>query len=103
MTDTMYNPASEPYISHFEGNRRIFEYIERFVCPTTTSDCVLGGSPFTFAGEVNAATELEELEAALVLKESNMASAPTTAASKLVARGEGASRAVWTLHELARP
>lgn len=81
---------------------RVFEYIERFVCPTTTSDCILGGSPFAFAGDVAAATELAELEAALVLKESPMARAPTGASGDLVPRGKGASRSVWSLHELNR-
>jgi hypothetical protein len=44
LTDTMYNPARWPYISHFEGTERIIEHIEKFVCPTTTSDQILGGS-----------------------------------------------------------
>ena len=99
MTDTMYNPASEPYVTHFEGNRRVFEYIERFVCPTTTSDCILGGSPFVFARDAIASSELAELEAALVLKESEMADPPTRAVGQLVPRGEGPARKVWALHE----
>ena len=99
MTDTMYNPASEPHVTHFEGNRRVFEYIERFVCPTTTSDTVLGGTPFTFAGDDAAAKSLAELEAALVLEAGEMASPPASAAGGLVPRGEGASRQVWALRE----
>jgi len=69
MTDTMYNPAQPPFVSHFEGNRRVFDYIETYVCPTTTSDCVLGGEPFRFAGELAAETELTQLRATLTLKE----------------------------------
>ena len=52
MTDTMYNPARWPYVSHFEGTRRIISHIERFVCPTITSDQWLGGKPFRFVGDV---------------------------------------------------
>ncbi len=48
MTDTMYNPAMPPYVSHFSGTDLIVEHIEQHVCPTITSDQVLGGSPFRF-------------------------------------------------------
>jgi nicotinamidase-related amidase len=51
MTDTMYNPARWPYVSHFEGTRRIIDHIERYVCPTITSDQWIGGEPFRFAGD----------------------------------------------------
>lgn len=51
MTDTMYNPKRWPYVSHFEGTRRIVEHIEKFVCPTITSDQILGGSSFRFKGD----------------------------------------------------
>ena len=54
MTDTMYNPARWPYVSHFEGTRRIISHIERFVCPTMTSDQWIGGKPFRFAGDLPA-------------------------------------------------
>ena len=75
----------------------MFEYIERFVCPTTTSDCILGGSPFVFARDAIASSELAE--AALVLKESEMADPPTRAVGQLVPRGEDPARKVWALHE----
>jgi nicotinamidase-related amidase/type 1 glutamine amidotransferase len=52
MTDTMYNPARWPYVSHFHGTDLIIEHIEKFVCPTVTSDQVLGGRPFKFKGDV---------------------------------------------------
>jgi hypothetical protein len=54
LTDTMYNPARWPHISHFEGTERIVEHIEKFVCPTTTSDQILGGKPFRFEKEAAA-------------------------------------------------
>jgi nicotinamidase-related amidase len=37
LTDTMYNPASPPYVSHDEGTRLVVEYIEKFWCPTVLS------------------------------------------------------------------
>jgi len=48
MTDTMYNPKSWPYVSHYTGNDLIFSHIEKFICPTITSDQILGGKPFTY-------------------------------------------------------
>ena len=38
LTDTMYNPLSWPYVNHFSGTDLIIDHIERYVCPTTTSD-----------------------------------------------------------------
>ena len=51
MTDTMYNPNRWPYVSHFEGTRRVISHVERFVCPTMTSDQWIGGAPFQFEGD----------------------------------------------------
>lgn len=51
MTDSMYNPARWPFVSHFEGTRRVIDHIERHVCPTITSDQLIGGTPFQFAGD----------------------------------------------------
>jgi nicotinamidase-related amidase len=51
LTDTMYNPARWPYVSHFQGNELIVEHIEKYVCPTITSDQLLGGKPFRFKGD----------------------------------------------------
>jgi nicotinamidase-related amidase len=51
LTDTMYNPKMPPYVSHFEGTRLIVEHIEKYVCPTVTSDQVAGGSEFRFKGD----------------------------------------------------
>ncbi|MGO8747818.1 MAG: hypothetical protein ACLQNE_17735 [Thermoguttaceae bacterium] len=51
LTDTMYNSRAWPQVSHFHGTELIVEHIEKFVCPTVTSDQVLGGKPFRFAGD----------------------------------------------------
>jgi len=48
LTDTMYNPKMPPHVSHFEGTRLIVEHIEKYVCPTITSDQLLGGAEFKF-------------------------------------------------------
>lgn len=51
MTDTMYNPKKAPYVSHFEGTRLIIEHIEKYICPTITSDQIIGGKEFRFKGD----------------------------------------------------
>jgi nicotinamidase-related amidase len=43
LTDTMYNPARSPYVSHAEGTRLVVEYIEKFWCPSLTSADLLDG------------------------------------------------------------
>jgi nicotinamidase-related amidase/type 1 glutamine amidotransferase len=48
LTDTMYNPERWPFVSHFTGTDLIVEHIEKFVCPTITSDQLIGGRPFRF-------------------------------------------------------
>ena len=48
MTDTMYNPAKAPFVSHFTGNDLIAEYIEQYWCPTVNSTDLVGGEPFRF-------------------------------------------------------
>ncbi len=50
LTDSMYNPARWPNVNHFQGTALIVEHIEKFVCPTITSDQLLGGQPFQFSG-----------------------------------------------------
>ncbi len=51
LTDTMYNPASKPFVSHFTGTDLIIDHIERFVCPTISSDQILGGQAFRFKND----------------------------------------------------
>ncbi len=46
MTDCMYNPKRWPQVDHFTGNDLVIQHVERFVCPTITSDQLLGGEPF---------------------------------------------------------
>jgi nicotinamidase-related amidase len=41
LTDTMYNPAQRPYVSHAEGTRLVVEYIEKFWCPTIVSEQIM--------------------------------------------------------------
>ncbi|MGC3966162.1 MAG: hypothetical protein QM775_01955 [Pirellulales bacterium] len=53
LTDTMYDPAKRPFVSHFEGTALIVAYIESTVCPTITSTDLLGGEPFRFAGDMS--------------------------------------------------
>jgi nicotinamidase-related amidase len=49
LTDSMYNPKAWPHVSHEAGTALIISHIERHVCPTVTSDQVLGGEPFRFS------------------------------------------------------
>src|SRR5262245_59427641 len=51
LTDTMYNPKMPPHVSHFEGTRLIIEHVEKYVCPTITSNQILGGEEFRFKGD----------------------------------------------------
>jgi nicotinamidase-related amidase len=51
MTDTMYNPQRWPNVSHFAGTALIVEHIEKYVCPTITSDQLIGGHPFRFKND----------------------------------------------------
>jgi type 1 glutamine amidotransferase len=38
-------------VSHFSGTDLIVDYIERYVCPTISSDQLIGGQPFRFAAD----------------------------------------------------
>ncbi|MFK7817480.1 MAG: ThuA domain-containing protein [Planctomycetaceae bacterium] len=51
MTDTMYNPAMEPKVSHFTGTDLVVEHIERHWCPTITSTDIIGGTEFRFKND----------------------------------------------------
>jgi nicotinamidase-related amidase len=46
MTDCMYNPKRWPFVDHFTGNDLIISHVERYVCPSITSDQILGGTVF---------------------------------------------------------
>ena len=49
MTDVMYNPKRWPYVSHLTAIDLVVDHVERFICPTISSDQILGGVPFQFA------------------------------------------------------
>ena len=49
MTDSMYNPKAWPYVDHYTGTDLFIEHAEKFICPTITSDQILGGKPFVFS------------------------------------------------------
>jgi nicotinamidase-related amidase len=51
MTDTMYNPRRRPFVDHFTANDLVAWHIEKYWCPTITSDQVLGGQPFRFKAD----------------------------------------------------
>jgi putative heme-binding domain-containing protein len=49
LTDTMYNPEREPKVNHFTGTDLMIEHVEKFVCPSITSDQIIGGAPFRYS------------------------------------------------------
>lgn len=48
MTDTMYNPQRPPGIDHFSGTDLVVEHVEKYWCPSVTSNDLSGGKPFRF-------------------------------------------------------
>ena len=48
LTDSMYNSRRKPFVDHFTGNDLVTWHIEKYWCPTITSDQILGGQPFRF-------------------------------------------------------
>lgn len=50
MTDTMYNPHRWPFVSHARGTELFIQHVEKRICPTITSDQILGdGKVFAFS------------------------------------------------------
>lgn len=49
LTDTMYNPARWPFVSHSRGTELFFAHVEKRICPTITSDQFIDGKPFGFS------------------------------------------------------
>jgi lysophospholipase L1-like esterase/nicotinamidase-related amidase len=49
MTDTMYNPTRWPFVSHVRGTELFVQHVEKLICPTITSDQLIGGQPFAFS------------------------------------------------------
>lgn len=61
MTDCMYNPKRWPYVDHFTGCDLVIAHVERFVCPTITSDQILGGKPFRSKSDTRAEADVVRL------------------------------------------
>ena len=53
LTDSMYNSRERPFVDHFIGNDLVTWHIEKYWCPTITSDQIIGGKPFRFAADSN--------------------------------------------------
>jgi len=51
LTDSMYNSRRPPFVDHFTGNDLVCWHIEKYWCPTITSDQIVGGRPFRFAAD----------------------------------------------------
>ncbi|MEO6785914.1 MAG: GDSL-type esterase/lipase family protein, partial [Chthoniobacteraceae bacterium] len=49
LTDSMYNPQRWPFVSHERGTELFIQHVEKRICPTITSDQILGGKPFAFS------------------------------------------------------
>ena len=49
LTDTMYDPACWPFVSHLQGTELFTQHVEKHICPTLTSDQFIGGKPFAFS------------------------------------------------------
>ena len=62
MTDAMYNPRRWPHVDHFTGTDLVISYIERHVCPTITSDQLLGGEPFRSKFDTRAVRDVAMVE-----------------------------------------
>jgi hypothetical protein len=41
LTDTMYNPRMRPFVSHDEGTELVIQHVEKYLCPTLTSQDLL--------------------------------------------------------------
>lgn len=48
LTDTMYNHEMRPLVPHFTGTALVVEHVEKYWCPTITSNQLVGGEPFRF-------------------------------------------------------
>lgn len=49
MTDSMYNPAMSPYVTHFRGTELVVEHIEKYWAPTFLSSDITGEPAFRFS------------------------------------------------------
>jgi type 1 glutamine amidotransferase len=52
LTDSMHDSGSPPEgLDHFRATERVIEHIEKYWCPTITSQDFLGGAAFEFRGD----------------------------------------------------
>ena len=51
LTDSMYNSRRKPFVDHFTGNDLVRWHIEKYWCPTISSDQIVGGQPFRFVSD----------------------------------------------------
>lgn len=49
LTDSMYNPKRWPFVSHVRGTDLYIKHVEKRICPTITSDQLIGGKPLAFS------------------------------------------------------
>lgn len=72
LTDAMYNPKRWPYVDHYTGNDLVISHIEKFVCPTVTSDQILGGKQFEFIGDARAERDRDRLSDEMTRRAENL-------------------------------
>ena len=53
LTDSLYNPRRRPWVDHFTGTDLVCWHIEKYWCPSITSDQIIGGQLFRFAADTN--------------------------------------------------
>ncbi len=59
LTDAMYNPQRWPFVSHSRGTQLFIEHVEKRICPTVTSDQLIGGKTFAFSDATAGAHRLQ--------------------------------------------
>jgi nicotinamidase-related amidase len=57
LTDSMYNPERPPGVDHFTGHDLIVAHVERYWCPSFTSDALTGRPPFRFREDARRSSE----------------------------------------------
>ena len=62
LTDSMYNPKRWPYVDHFSGHDLVISHVEQFVCPTVTSNQVIGGKSHQSRYDMRAKKDIATLE-----------------------------------------
>ena len=62
LTDCMYNPKRWPWVDHFTGNDLIISHVERFVCPTVSSEQILGGKPHVSQYDTRTLRDISSLD-----------------------------------------